>query len=210
MISQDTIARTQEQPNSLMKLLEKKTAELATPPTSLNFATQFLSDEEVPDLLKMLSNYQEIEFLDLSYNDISNEGAMLLATNLSVKHLNLSHNHLGDEAIHALVKNPTIISLSLAYNSLGNASCGALATKPELTQLNLEGNHISDLGLKQLVKNQPNLSELKIGFNPISSKSLNSLMKLKKLHTLDLTGLDVPSPTAKRLLANMNLKDLIY
>lgn len=122
-------------------LVEKKES------TRLSLRGLGLLSEDMPMLVNFLRNNPKITYVDLSYNDISNEGAGLLAQeNLPVTSFNLSYNRITDDGVESLLSN-TIIN-----------------------RLLLDGNSVSEACARRLLDNQSleHLARLKIGRNLLS------------------------------------------
>ncbi|KAJ9469752.1 FERM domain-containing protein C [Diplonema papillatum] len=89
-----------------------------------------VNDLEAAALAQAVVQSNVVEELDLSYNEITDEGARLLADMLmtctSLKYLNLAYNsieHKGWRSIaNCLVKNQSLLSLNIAGNCIGGAS----------------------------------------------------------------------------------------
>lgn len=114
-----------------------------------------------------------LEVLDLVGNEITAKGASTLAACIAVKHnlakLNLSENELKDEGAIVISKaleegHLKLIELDMSQNYLGRVGARALAQvvvqKPEFKLLNIDGNFISDEGIdevKEIFKKNPGM-----------------------------------------------------
>lgn len=123
-----------------------------------------LRDEHVPRLVAFLKNHPEITSVFLSHNTISNAGACQIAELESVQYLDLSNNQIKDEGIKALVANTHIKSLLLDSNSISKTCAEFLLEGDRLTHLeyfkigrNLLQGDYPDL-FKQLHKMNDSLS----------------------------------------------------
>jgi len=86
-----------------------------------------LTDNDIPQLIKEISKIPEgVDELHLQFNEITSQGAKLLAMLNNVRLLNLAHNNLDDE-------------------------CLAELAKSEINVLDLNGNHITDKGIDSLI-----------------------------------------------------------
>src|SRR6188508_1602423 len=80
---------------------------------SLDLSRQDLTDDDMPDLLRALSNNTSIKHLNLSTNKIGNAGAANLAERLTLTSLDLERNAIGDAGVIALSENQSLASLNL-------------------------------------------------------------------------------------------------
>ncbi len=132
-------------------------------------------------------------------NNIGPKGAKALAdgslTNL-VK-LNLSRNNISDEGIEALAKSGNVknlTNLDLSDNNIGPEGAKALAdgSLTNLVELDLSENNISDEGIEALAKGESlkNLTSLHLNCNSIGNKGAKALAKSEKLKNLTDLNLD--------------------
>ena len=109
-----------------------------------------------------LQGNTNVTTLDLSHNNIDDEGAQALAGalqgNTSVTTLHLRSNNIGSDGAQALARalqgNTTLTTLDLSWNNIapGGAAAlaGALRGNTTLTTLRLQGNNIGDEGAAAL------------------------------------------------------------
>ncbi|OMJ73130.1 hypothetical protein SteCoe_28249 [Stentor coeruleus] len=117
----------------------------------LNFSNCYLRNN-LRTLIPSLQKADTLEKLDLSFNEIENEGAYFIATalqrNFSIKSLNLSFNKIknkGGIAIsEAIQQNSTLEELNLKDNSIKNKAaesfCNMVHKNKKITKVNLKHN----------------------------------------------------------------------
>lgn len=118
---------------------------------SLNFSNCFLRNN-LKNLIPALQKADTLQKLDLSFNEIDNEGACFIATalqkNFSIKSLNLSFNKIknkGGIAIsEAIQQNSTLEELNLKDNSIKNKAaecfCNMIHKNKKIIKVNLKHN----------------------------------------------------------------------
>ncbi|MCA7010610.1 leucine-rich repeat domain-containing protein [Wolbachia endosymbiont of Tribolium confusum] len=102
----------------------------------------------ISELVSFLQSNLSITKLSLKRCYIRDEGAEALANgNLAnLTQLDLSFNEIGDEGVKALANLKNLTQLNLDYNKIGDEGAKALANLKNLTQLNLDYNKIGDEG----------------------------------------------------------------
>ncbi len=117
----------------------------------------------IPIIIQQGIINKQCTILDLSGNEITCEGVILLAdalnNNLTIKELILYNNRIGDKGIRALalelsINNSTLKKLNLGFNDITDDGAQHLAqmlkTNRTLTHLSLQQNHIGDRGTQLL------------------------------------------------------------
>ena len=183
------------------------------------------------ELAKMLQANTALKELDLSRNEIGDEGARELAkmlqANTALKELDLSGNRIEDEGACELAKmlqaNTALKELDLSGNGIGDEGACELAkmlqANTALKELDLSWNGIGDEGACELAKMlQANtaLKELDLSWNGIGDEGACELAKMLQANTalkeLDLSwngiGDEGACELAKMLQANTALKEL--
>lgn len=95
-----------------------------------------VNDTELSTLCKALSSVSTVTEVDLSYNNIGNDGAIafadLLRKNTSIQFVSLAHNNIGPEGARAiadaLMLNMTVVSISLRGNPIDDEGGIAIGT----------------------------------------------------------------------------------
>ena len=168
-----------------------------------------------------------LEVLDLSYNEVGDNGARAIAdgivTRKGLKHLNLSHNLLQDSAIAELAQclhASSLHTLNISGNQFGcGGACGlarAIGEGISLNTLDLSDNSVGDDGLASVCRALPNaqLETLRLRAIGISAlKCLGSVLKQEShIQVLDLSRNGIGSSCAhiaEALKSNTSLTHLI-
>lgn len=174
--------------------------------TSLDISNKYIKDSGAEELLKVIVDMPLIE-LNLAYSGMTERGVKMLAARLThmmlLENLNLSGNQLGDDGIIAIVKNlpKSIKLLNLGDDAFGDKGVIALAKKiPDLSieYLDIRCNSITTDGIKALSSVIPytNLAYLNLRGNFIAQEGidiLNHAMPITMLY-LDTTCSDLVNP----------------
>lgn len=136
--------------------------------------------EKTNNLVKVLLGIKTLIHLDLSFNNMGTTAVKEFANNTSelhLKYLNLSFNEIRDEGAIAIAKAlpfmPALTCLNLSSNLFGDegaiALANALPSTKKLTRLFLYNNHIDDAGARAIVEAlPPALTKLDLSENIIS------------------------------------------
>ncbi len=102
---------------------------------------QGIGDKQVKVLVEMLKRYptKKIVYLSLYRNDIYPEGAKLLATLQNVQELQLGYNNVGDEGAKVLIAS-AIEKLDISDNAITDSCAEFIANNAQQTYLCLERN----------------------------------------------------------------------
>lgn len=184
-----------------------------------------------PNLLARSSHLQNLEGLNLGYNDLTDRGLETL-TGISaltrLRSLSINDNpHLGPPGIRALADSPylgQLRTLDISGNGLTSSALRLLINSPTLKLLDhvaLHGNAFGDAGiealaesdlLKRMLMRSPILRLSRNNMGPVSARALanSPLMELVELLDLDSNGL---GDTGLEILAESphlrNLKTLL-
>ena len=147
-----------------------------------------MKDEGISALAEKLSLMFDIEYCDVSGNEIGVDGLRLLLgvlfrPDMMVNMLLLSNNMIGDvgteELVSVLQSNTTLTLLELENNNIGIAGAisirNLLLENTTLTFLNFSGNNIGNEGLKELLsafKTNTTLENLSLNENSIDDKGV--------------------------------------
>ncbi|CAK0835981.1 unnamed protein product [Prorocentrum cordatum] len=161
-------------------------------------------DEEVRQMAAVLASVAlpRLQSLDLSGNNVGDEGAAALAAALrapgalpSLQKLDLRSNNVGDEGAAALAAAlrapgalPRLQELDLSHNRVGDEGAAALAAAlrapgalPRLQVLDLRSNRVGDEGAAALAAGLralgalPSLQELHLGGNSVGAEGAAAL-----------------------------------
>lgn len=136
-----------------------------------------------------------LEGLFIAGNELKLEDAKYLIKLSSQNELTLldvSHNQLGDEGFKILSEIFVHLQdFDASYNDLTNAALRALVHLSTLQTLQLDGNEIDDEGITELINYLPNLEDLSIKNNSIGA--IGEAMLKEKFNTL-ITDIDSLPP----------------
>ncbi len=105
------------------------------PDTKLDLSAKGVSDKKLVGMEQYLKEHKNIVELDLSWNNISAEGAKILSKISTIKILNLSSTLIGNEGAEVLAKNKNIETLFLSGCGIGKSGIIALATNTTISNL---------------------------------------------------------------------------
>ena len=178
------------------------------------------------------SQLEGLSALDLSLNDVGDEGAEVLARlpalrSLATLSLRTLEGTYYDEAIRAVgaraladsVYLAGLVALDLAHNAIGDAGLRSLVGSPNLTQLtrlNVSANgigEIGDAGIQQLISSPylERLSVLDLSSNPLGVAGANALAEwrgMEQLSELNLAACGIRNRGLMRLLASQHCLNL--
>lgn len=135
--------------------------------------------------------------------------AKMLAASKTIQHLDLSDNNVGNEGASALTQDTNLTWLSLYDNGLTDASATSFANNTTITHLDLSNNLIDDDGAKILATNK-HIQELFVG-GWMKEAGVMAIAQMPQLNTFGVTGTYNLSSNAVYALAhNPNLKNLSF
>ncbi|UJR32728.1 hypothetical protein I4U23_020187 [Adineta vaga] len=164
----------------------------------VNLSGEDLTDEDMNTILNEVIIKKECKQLLLESNKITSIGVSILVQGLhnnnSLNYLDLSHNQISDDGIATLVKilatnNETLTKLGLAKNQITDEGMKCLVklikTNRTLTQLDLCSNKIGNEGTRLLMNaitnHQSTIEVLWLMNNPlISDESVDSIIQMIK------------------------------
>jgi internalin A len=165
-----------------------------------------LSSTEVASLFSS-DAFEGLTTLNLSGNQIGNEGAQSIAKNLTnLTTLDLSSNQIGDQGAQSIAENlPNLTTLNLWGNQIGDQGAESVAENlTHLTTLQLGSNHIGVEGAQSIAKNLPNLTTLDLSSNQIGDQGAQSVAEnLPNLTTLDLSSNQIGNEGAQSIAENL-------
>lgn len=179
----------------------------------LDLKGQMLKDVDIFELTKALENNRYIKAIDLSYNDIGDNGIKELAKNKQIEELNLSngisgyddhYNHITAVGIKFLAQS-NLNKLNLNGNPIGDEGIKHLATSKNMTELDVEDCNISADGLCFLLKINTSLKRLNVSSNEIEDKGLSTIADNHTLEELDLSMCKITGESTRFIEKNDSL-----
>jgi len=153
----------------------------------LDLSGNGLTEASIRDLSQALKDNRHIKRIDLSRNDIGNNGVVLLLKACpNLIELNLSNNHITKEgtALAFLASNSSLKFLDLSANDIGDGITN-FVNNESLEELDLEECGIKDAGAEEIFRNK-NLKRLNLASNGISDAGLTTLPQNTTLKVLSL------------------------
>lgn len=194
-----------------------------------------LSGAPVSDAgLSGIASLKSLRFLRLSYTNISDAGAPLLASLPTLEHLDLSSTDVGDALLAPLKTLEHLTRLKLSYSRITNAGLkhlagfsrlehlevartrvsdegmAALAALPALKRLNLDYTTVSDKGLATIRKALPDLIELRMDSTGLTDASADIFRGMQHLRTLNLYHTLVTEKGFEALKKELPQCDIIF
>jgi len=135
----------------------------------------------------LANSHLELTVIDASHNDLGDRGAIIFSQlqgkeTWYATQLDLSQNNINDQGVQALAENTTWMTLGLDRNHIGDAGIIALAKNTKLENIYLNYNDIGNDGaveLARLTRINKTLRTIEVGWNHIGKIGLNSLKSLK-------------------------------
>jgi Leucine-rich repeat (LRR) protein len=173
--------------------------------TSLDLSGNNIGDEGT----KNLSSLSSLITLNLSDNDIGDSDAKHLSSLSSLTTLNLYGNNIGAEGTKHLSSLSSLTTLNLSFNNIGAEGAKNLSSLSSLTTLDLWNNNIGDSGAKNL-SSLSSLTTLDLRNNKIGAEGAKNLSSLSSLTTLNLWKNHIGAEGAKNLssLSSLTTFDL--
>lgn len=188
-----------------------------------------LTDIDIVMLVDALKGNSYIKEIDLSFNNISNQGTYSLASITNLECLNLSSNNIGTEGCIALSKS-NLITLHISGNPIGNAvkafassitlkelvaaeceinddMAETLFLSKSIESLDLSTNKILGSSLKMIDSNVI-LKKLNLAQNPLKQENCKYFINNKGLLSLNLTNTIMGDNGAELLAKNCSLEEL--
>ena len=189
--------------------------------TNVNLTFEDLSDDDMPLVINEILMNHVCTILDLSTNQITSAGVLLLAValrdNKTLKELSLANNRVCNEGIRFLAEslayhNSTLTTLGVGSNDITDTGAGYLAqilvvnqTLHILTlQQNQIGNHGMALMMKALARSNRSLRTLNVSSNElITDECVESVITMlngnQVLRELYLTKCGLSSASVKKM-----------
>ena len=143
--------------------------------------------EGIDHFARFIETTRTLKTLDLSYNNISDEGAVSIGNammvNRSITSLCLKHNKIADEGLKSLaaglVTNSFLVSLDVGGNTVGDEGfaklCTVLSTNDNLLELDIGDNQIgvdSAIVAADMLRSNTALCTLNLSDNPIQYRGV--------------------------------------
>lgn len=89
---------------------------------NLDLCQQSLTDKDIPELIQFLLHYPEIKTLDLSLNNIGDQGlADFAERNLNITRVNFTGNNISDSGIAVFAyKNQVVEQVNFSHNPISD------------------------------------------------------------------------------------------
>lgn len=153
--------------------------------SSLRFSELKLSDTRVTGRgLQSLSAMNTLSSLTLRHLKIADSDLAFLPTGC-IDGLDLSSTSIGDEGAKQLVRLKTVSSLNLQATNITDAAVSAINALKDISYLDVDGTKISDKFLYEL--NLPELQALDFGMCHVSDAGIKSLVRMKTLRNINAT-----------------------
>jgi len=164
----------------------------------VNSFNEAVEKESLKDIAWILRYTKAVTKLNLSLNNIGDEGAKVigevLRTNTTLTQLHLSENNIGDEGAkvigEVLRTNTTLAQLDLSWNKIGDEGTKvigeALRINTTLTQLSLSKNNIGNEGAKvigEVLRTNTTLTQLYLSSNNIGYEGAKVIGEVLRTNT---------------------------
>lgn len=127
-----------------------------------------LNHNQIQRLWFNLSHLDNLQILDLSYNNISVMNVTRYGRLVSLENLNLAYNNLKVWKTGQFTGLPQLHDLNCSHNLIETVAITGVFTLPTLHTLDLSSNVISDLDYFSLLSRLPSLSYIKLSNNLLS------------------------------------------
>ena len=145
-----------------------------------------------------LRPFTKLRWLDLTYTDLNDKGAAVLAGLPLLERLYLRSTYITDEALRHVSGLELLQELDLDSTAITDEGLGRLAGLKRLRKLNLLGAAITDAGLARLTGLQE-LEELNLYRTRVTNAGLAHLESLPRLRSVDLRYSRVTGAGVSRL-----------
>lgn len=200
---------------SLNKMaIDKRESQVCNQFSSLtNLVRLYLSENQLEgDVFTSLRTLTNLTELQLHWNNIKGEKLWSLSHSSfkdSLVTLEISHNQIDDEGIAYISMLPNLTTLDASHNSITNEGACELSDLQKLTNLNLCKNQLKGKCFKSL-RNLSSLKTLDVSCNQITGKKLRVLLKGKlrnSLESLDISHNQIDGEGARYIAT---LPSLVY
>ena len=166
-----------------------------------------LTDSDIPTICSFLKNNPEIGSLDLSDNEITDEGVRQFINQTSIERLTLRNNPVGPQAMAFLAQDRHINILDVSFTQIGDAGAQYLSTNPRLHALYALGCGITEVGVASLV--QLRLMILDLCFNEIKDAGAQILASSSTIEELVISECGITDVGGTILAHNNKIQILV-
>lgn len=152
----------------------------------LYLASCGLIDDDMSQVRTFLDKHPAIATIDLSDNELGDEGVIHIADLSRLKVVSLGKNHIGPRGARALAKSESLITINLADNVIDAAGAKALAKSKSVRELYLNNNPVGVAGARALAENS-NLRLLYVRNTNIDNEGARALIETS-IETMDLSS----------------------
>ncbi|MHA6885131.1 leucine-rich repeat domain-containing protein [Ralstonia pseudosolanacearum] len=161
-----------------------------------------LTSLDLGNLVTETGNEAEQAGYDQTANNITAQGAWMLAQSRSLKALSVQGNdQCGDDGVLALARNRTLTALNVAFTNMTSASAKALADNPVLTSLSVRWNYgLDDAGMAKLARSRSltSLDARDTGMSKLGALALADNARIHVLHDHPNLTRATPGPSASQ------------
>ncbi|MHA6890251.1 leucine-rich repeat domain-containing protein [Ralstonia pseudosolanacearum] len=161
-----------------------------------------LTSLDLGNLVTETGNEAEQAGYDQTANNITAQGAWMLAQSRSLKALSVQGNdQCGDDGVLALARNRTLTALNVAFTNMTSASAKALADNPVLTSLSVRWNYgLDDAGMAKLARSRSltSLDARDTGMSKLGALALADNARIRVLHDHPNLTRATPGPSASQ------------
>ena len=146
-----------------------------------------------------------IQFLDISKNNIKDEGVVAVANSTSLSGLAIESTQVSDKGIIALAQNKNLKYLYIGNDTIGVEAAKELANNTTLEELGIVGNPFDHEGISAFAKNT-SLNYLSLYQSKLNTSDLQEYAKLSSLVGFIVFGSDIGDEGLKAITALTNLE----
>lgn len=148
---------------------------------------------------------------NIDNNSISIDGAKIIGTNLTnLICLNISSNNIDNEGARAISNLRSLRTLYISWNNISNDGARAISNFANLIELHTLGNNIIDEGINY-ISNIASLEVLNISYNKVKDKGAKTISNLINLKILLIYSTGISSKKGiKRYLKETNPHLMVY
>lgn len=172
-----------------------------------------LDDKDVIQIAATLKKNTFIKRLNLSYNNIGDEGAAVLASVSTLEELDFHNglsgyddyaNHIGDVGAKALA-NSQLKKLNLIGNSIGDKGIAFLSNNSTIVELIVDDCEITLEGIKEFFRTNATVKKLSLRANNIGDDGLSTISLNRTIEELDLSLCNISHVGAEYIANNSSL-----
>ncbi len=165
----------------------------------LNLQNCNLTDDDMKfDFIQLLSEHPNIDFISLSFNNLSGRSAFILKQ-IEARILYIEHNHLDDRSAASLAKNSNIHQLYIDDNNITEKGFMALAKRSHLILLETDSKNITSEVIEALAQNKY-LTFLFLNKVHINTQAANALRKNTNINFLTFSDPEISLTDFKAIL----------